>query len=344
MTALQRNPHFKPRPRRDYSLDEYVAGIRAGDRVILSRAITRVESNNPAHQDLAQEIVKACLPYSGASLRVGITGVPGVGKSTFIEASGRYLIEEQGYRLAVLAIDPSSSKQGGSILGDKTRMQTLSVHERAFIRPSPSAGSLGGVARKTRESILLCEAAGYNLIFVETVGVGQSETAVYDMVDCFLLLMLSGAGDQLQGIKRGIMEMADLIAITKADGSNQLKARAAAREYAAAVHLMPQAEHGQVTSVLTCSALDGEGIDRVWQAVINFCARNKTSGFLAANRRRQARNWMHQSIQEQLLGSFYQNSDLAALVQEYETRVVNAELNPFEAARELLNRFAASRS
>ncbi|MDP4290279.1 MAG: methylmalonyl Co-A mutase-associated GTPase MeaB, partial [Bacteroidota bacterium] len=260
---------FKAKRKKQLSVDEYVDGILKGNRIILSQAITLVESSLHAHKILAQQIIERCLPYSGNSFRIGITGVPGVGKSTFIEAFGTYLTS-MGHKLAVLAIDPSSSRSRGSILGDKTRMEDLSIDPNAFIRPSPSAGSLGGVARKTRESIILCEAAGFDIIFIETVGVGQSETAVHSMVDFFLLLMLAGAGDELQGIKRGIMEMADAIVINKADGDNLLKAQTAKVEYQNALHLFPTAESGWNPEVETMSARKKEGMDRVWDIIQRY--------------------------------------------------------------------------
>src|SRR4030043_589923 len=243
---------------RKYTVDEYVSGILSGNRTILSRAITLTESLLPKHYETIQAIIEKCLPFSGRSVRIGITGIPGAGKSTFIESFGLYLAD-QGRKIAVLAIDPSSKKTKGSILGDKTRREKLSVHPDAFIRPSPSAGTLGGVARKTRETIILCEAAGFDTILVETVGVGQSETSVHSMVDFFLLLMLAGAGDELQGIKRGIFEMADLVAITKADGTNIKKAERAKSEYSNALHLFPPSESGWIPRVITCSSKTGSG-------------------------------------------------------------------------------------
>src|SRR5512133_2403238 len=251
------------RRKKKYSADEFVSGILSGDRTILSQAITLVESSLPQHYETAQVIIEKCLPFSSKSIRIGITGVPGAGKSTFIESFGLHITRE-GRKLAVLTIDPSSEQTKGSILGDKTRMEQLSVHPHAFIRPSPSSGSLGGVARKTRETIILCEAAGYDTILVETVGVGQSETEVHSMVDFFLLLMLAGAGDEIQGIKRGIMEMADMIAITKADGQNALNAEAARVLYQNAIHLFPPAPSGWKPRVVTCSARNQTGISVLW--------------------------------------------------------------------------------
>ncbi len=258
--------HFQKVKQELLSADEYIKGILAGNRTLLSKAITLVESSLPKHQEIAQQIIEQCIQYAGKSIRLGITGVPGVGKSTFIESLGIYLTG-QGHQLAVLAIDPSSEKTKGSILGDKTRMEKLSVDKNAFIRPSPSAGSLGGVARKTKEIIILCEAAGFDTIIVETVGVGQSETAVHSMVDFFLLLMLAGAGDELQGIKRGIMEMADALVINKADGDNVKKAKLAQLEYKNALHLFPPSESGWIPTVNTCSSLNNKGIEEVWKVI-----------------------------------------------------------------------------
>ena len=251
-----------------FPLDEYVQGIVSGDRVMLSRSITLAESSLPSDQELARQVIDQILPYTGNSVRVGITGAPGVGKSTFIETFGTMVIDTHGRKLAVLAVDPTSQRSGGSILGDKTRMESLSLHPQAYIRPSPAGKSLGGVTRSTREAILLCEAAGFNLIFVETVGVGQSETAVHTMVDFFLLLLLAGAGDELQGIKRGIMEMADAIAITKADGDNRNRAKLAQAEYRAALHLFPPSSSGWRPAVQICSALEKTGIKELWEGML----------------------------------------------------------------------------
>ena len=264
------NPYLKNRPRRkkrELSVSDYVEGIVKGDVTVLSQAVTLVESVKPEHQAVAQEVIEKCLPYSGNSVRVGISGVPGAGKSTSIDVFGLHVLEEHGGKLAVLAIDPSSERSKGSILGDKTRMEKLSVHPKSFIRPSPSAGSLGGVARKTRETIVLCEAAGFDKIFVETVGVGQSETAVHSMVDFFLLIQLAGTGDELQGIKRGIMEMADGIVINKADGDNLERARLAATQFRNALHLFPAPESGWTPQVLTYSGFYNLGVKEVWDMV-----------------------------------------------------------------------------
>jgi LAO/AO transport system kinase len=321
--------------RKSLSVQDYVEGIKQGDRTILSRAITLVESSKHEHQQRAQEILNACLPDSGNSVRIGITGVPGVGKSTFIEAMGNYILE-QDRSLAVLAIDPSSSRSKGSILGDKTRMGTLANHERAFIRPSPTAGSLGGVARKTRETILLCEAAGYDTIFIETVGVGQSETAVHSMVDFFLLLMLAGAGDELQGIKRGIMEMADVLAINKADSGNERAAQRARVEYQNALHLFPAPKSGWTPQVTTCSALEEKGIDKIWTLVEEYLDLTKENGYFQQRRRDQARHWMHETIEQKLKDDFYHNKNVKAELGELEDRVQKGDISSFAAAEQLL--------
>ena len=265
------NPYFTRRKKPKLSTDQYVEGILAGNITTLSQAITLIESNNPAHYAQAQEIIERCLPHAGKSVRIGITGVPGAGKSTFIEAVGN-MVTSLRHKLAVLAIDPSSERSGGSILGDKTRMESISGNPDVFIRPSPSAGSLGGVARKTRETIVLCEAAGFDVIFIETVGVGQSETAVHSMVDMFMLLQISGAGDELQGIKRGIMEMADIMVITKADGENIHKAELAKTQFQGALRLFPVPESGWRPKVYTCSAVAGTGLEEVWNGVEEFLA------------------------------------------------------------------------
>lgn len=320
------------------TVSDYVEGILAGNITILSQAITLIESSLIEHHELAQQVIEQCLPYSGNSVRIGITGVPGVGKSTFIEALG-VQITSHGKKLAVLAIDPSSERSKGSILGDKTRMEILSVDPNAYIRPSPSAGSLGGVARKTRESIVLCEAAGFDVIFIETVGVGQSETAVHSMVDCFLLLMLAGAGDELQGIKRGIMEMADLLAITKADGPNLHKAQIAKAEYTSALHLFPPAESGWDPQVLTCSSREKSGIEDVWNAILNYIGTTQQNGFFRQKRLRQAKYWMFETINESLRESFYGSESIQNLLATLENDVLSNKITSFEAARLLLERY-----
>ncbi|MBR4088011.1 MAG: methylmalonyl Co-A mutase-associated GTPase MeaB, partial [Bacteroidales bacterium] len=306
------------------------------------QAITLVESNLPAHREVAQKIIAACQEHavkSGIkSMRIGITGVPGAGKSTFIEAFGSF-ITSKGHKLAVLAIDPSSEKSKGSILGDKTRMETLCNDPNAFIRPSPSAGSLGGVARKTRETVILCEAAGYDVIFIETVGVGQSEIAVHSMSDFFLLLMLSGAGDDLQGIKRGIMEMSDLIAITKADGNNVEKASMARALYANALHLFPPTESTWVPTALTSSSVTKEGLPEILAKIEEYFDLVKGNGYYEHKRRQQARFWMYESINESLKNSFYENPVIEKLMVDYEDAVLEGKMESFIAAGELLEKY-----
>lgn len=320
----------------------YVEGILKGDRTILSMAITLIESNLLDHRLLAQEIIEKCLPYSGNSIRIGITGVPGVGKSTFIEAFGTLITKQQNRKLAVLAIDPSSQRTKGSILGDKTRMEKLTNDELAFIRPSPSAGSLGGVAQKTRESIILCEAAGYEVILVETVGVGQSETAVHGMVDFFLLLMLAGAGDELQGIKRGIMEMADAIFINKADGDNKKKAELARREYANALHLFPPTESGWIPQTETCSAYTGDGIDKVWKTIKEYLESMKANGYFHKKRNEQKLFILQDSIEQRLQQNFKQNPQIQNLLYQIENRILNDEISSYKGAEKLLETYFKS--
>ncbi len=330
------NPYFKRKKRRALSTDEYVEGILAGNITILSQAITLIESNKPDHYAQAQEIIERCLPHAGKSVRIGITGVPGAGKSTFIEAIGG-MVASLRHRLAVLAIDPSSERSGGSILGDKTRMESISSNPDIFIRPSPSAGSLGGVARKTRETIVLCEAAGYDVIFIETVGVGQSETAVHSMVDMFMMLQISGAGDELQGIKRGIMEMADMMVITKADGENIHKAELAKVQYQGALHLFPMPESGWRPKVYTCSSVAQTGLEEVWKGVEEYLDHIQANGYYEAHRNQQNKYWMYESINEVLKSSFYQNPAIAERIEEVEQRVLDAKLSSFIAAKELLD-------
>ncbi|MEG0788927.1 MAG: methylmalonyl Co-A mutase-associated GTPase MeaB [Alistipes sp.] len=330
------NPYFTRKSKRVLSTDAYVEGILESNITILSQAITLVESSNPEHYLQAQEIIEKCLPHAGNSLRIGITGVPGAGKSTFIEAIGNQ-VATLNHKLAVLAIDPSSERSGGSILGDKTRMESISVNPNVFIRPSPSAGSLGGVARKTRETIVLCEAAGFDVIFIETVGVGQSETAVHSMVDLFMLLQISGAGDELQGIKRGIMEMADLMVITKADGENITKAELAKTQFQGALRLFPLPDSEWRPKVYTCSAYTKMGLDEVWQGVEEFLAHTQKNGYFTRNRHRQNKYWMYESINEVLRSSFYHNEAIEASIKGYEQRVLDAKISSFIAAKELLD-------
>jgi len=315
-----------------------VDGILKGNRVILSQAVTLIESARPDHQELAQSIIEKCLPYAGHSIRVGITGVPGSGKSTSIEAFGMYLTA-QGKKLAVLAIDPSSERSKGSILGDKTRMEKLAVQENAFIRPSPSAGSLGGVARKTRETIILCEAAGFDTIFVETVGVGKSETADNSMVDFFILIQITGGGDELQGIKRGIMELADAIIINKADGDNIQKAKVAQAQFKSALKLFPPSESGWKPPVLLYSALKNTGICEIMDMIYHYVDFTKQSGYFDHKRATQAKYWMYETINDQLKNRFYQNKDIQKLLVLKEQQVIRQEVTPFAAAQSLLDAY-----
>ncbi len=324
--------------KKQLTVEDYVTGVLDGNVTILSRAVTMVESSRPEHQQVAQQIIEKCLPYSGKSIRLGITGVPGAGKSTFIESMGMHIIRNGG-KLAVLAIDPSSERTKGSILGDKTRMEKLSGEQNAYIRPSPSAGSLGGVARKTRETIILCEAAGFDTIFIETVGVGQSETAVHSMVDFFLLLMLAGAGDELQGIKRGIMEMADAITINKADGENVNRAKLAQAEYSSALHLFPPTKSGWTPKVKTCSSLYHQDVDKIWDMVLEYVKLTKENSFFDKNRSSQAKYWMYESINEQLRNNFYQHPLIKEAVKENENMVLNDEKSSFMAAKDLLDNY-----
>lgn len=325
------------RKRRQKKLDpsELVDQIKSGNATALSEAITLIESTHQSHQEVAQKIIAGCIQKAGDSTRLGITGVPGVGKSTFIESFGLHLIE-QGHRVAVLAIDPTSQRSKGSILGDKTRMYGLTQNKNAFVRPSPAADALGGVARKTRESIVLCEAAGYDTIIIETVGVGQSETVVHSMVDFFLLLMLAGAGDELQGIKRGIMEMADAIAINKADGENVKAAQKARREYKNAVHLFPPTPSGWEPRVLTCSALNKEGLPEIVETIEKYTHEMKSQGLFLKKRQAQDINWMHETIISELRRSFYGNPDSKSKMLEMEDKVKSGEITPFMAAKEVL--------
>jgi LAO/AO transport system kinase len=321
-----------------YSADEFVSGILSGNRTILSQAITLVESSLPEHYNTAQAIIEKCLPYTGKSVRIGITGVPGAGKSTFIETFGLH-ITEVGRKLAVLTIDPSSSQTKGSILGDKTRMEQLSVHPQAYIRPSPATGALGGVARKTRETIILCEAAGFDTIVVETVGVGQSETEVHSMVDFFLLLMLAGSGDELQGIKRGIMEMADMIAITKADGANKLIAENARVSFENALHFFPKKPSGWTPQVHTCSALTNTGIKELWEIILEYTAFTRNSGYFESFRKEQGVIRMHNTILEYLNNSFYNCKDVSSFVPEMEHQLYEGTITSYKAAVKLLDKY-----
>lgn len=323
--------------RRTYTAAEYTEAILKGDITLLSQAVTLIESNKYEHQVLAQEVIEKCLPYSGRSVRIGITGVPGAGKSTSIDVFGLHVLKNEHAKLAVLAIDPSSERSKGSILGDKTRMEKLAIQKNVFIRPSPSAGSLGGVARKTRETIVLCEAAGFNTVFVETVGVGQSETAVHSMVDFFLLIQLAGTGDELQGIKRGIMEMADGIVINKADGNNIEKAKLAQAQFRNALHLFPPTESGWTPQVLTYSGYYELGIEEVWRMIDEYVAFTKQNGYFDQKRNEQSKYWMYESINEQLKDHFYRNPEIEAMLRMKENRVLHAEQTSFMAAKEVLD-------
>ena len=317
------------------SVDEFVSHILNNNISYLSRAITLVESNNSTHQEKATQILEKCLPYANKSIRVGITGVPGVGKSTFIESFGKYLTSI-GKKVAVLAIDPSSSLQKGSILGDKTRMNDLALDDNAFIRPSPSGDSLGGVARKTREAITLCEAAGFDIIIIETVGVGQSEVTVHSMVDFFLLLKLANAGDELQGIKRGIIEMADAIAINKADGEAEKNAKVAKNEFSRALHLYPTKKSDWIPKVITCSALNNIGIDTIYKLIEEYIALTKKNGYFQKNRNKQNKDWLYETINNELKNQFYKDEKVQNLLKLQLKKIENQEINPFQAAKEIL--------
>ena len=315
-----------------------IDGILKYDKIALSRAITLIESTNNEHLQKANEVISACLPFVNKSIRIGVTGVPGVGKSTFIEAFGKYLTG-LGKKVAVLAVDPSSTISHGSILGDKTRMEELVKDENAFIRPSASGETLGGVARKTRETIILCEAAGFDTIIIETVGVGQSETAVHSMVDFFLLLKISGAGDELQGIKRGIMEMADAIVINKADGNNITKANLAKTEFNRALHLFPVKKSGWNPTTSTCSAITHEGIPEVWKTISDFENLTKSNNYFFEKRKDQNQFWMMETINEQLQSNFYNDLEIEKLLEENKKAVANDEISPFAAAQLLLKKY-----
>ena len=317
------------------NLQSHIDGVLSGDRRVLARTITLIESSHPDHRRLSAGIMEGLLPYTGKAVRLGITGVPGVGKSTFIETFGMYLTG-LGHRLAVLAVDPSSTRSRGSIMADKTRMERLCVEPMAFIRPSPSGGSLGGVARKTRETMLLCEAAGFDIIIVETVGVGQSETAVASMVDFFLVLMLAGAGDELQGIKKGVLEIADALAVNKADGDNIVKANQAKKAYETALHLLSPASPSWAPPVLTCSAMENRGIAEIWQTVLAHKKAFKASGEFTAKRQTQALDWMWSLIEEGLKDRFYKNPEVIKALPDLKRAVVDGTLAPVAAADKLL--------
>ena len=319
-------------------MDDLARDVRAGDRRALARAITLIESTRDDHRADAERLLEILLPDTGNSIRIGVSGVPGVGKSTFIETFGQHVIA-QGHKVAVLAVDPSSRRTGGSILGDKTRMEDLSRHPDAFIRPSPTAGTLGGVARRTREVLLACEAAGFDVVLVETVGVGQSETAVADLVDLFLLLLLPGGGDELQGIKKGIMELADMVVVNKADGDLADAAGRSASEYANALRLLHPTTADWVPPVLTCSSLKGTGIAEIWDKIAEYREIVADSGAFEARRADQARRWMWGEVDENLLSSFRRHPDVRARLEELEARVSEGGLTPSAAAQELLEAF-----
>ncbi len=330
---------YKPKNR--LTAQAYIDGVLSGSRVILSRAITIIESNLESDKLLAKDIIQNILPASGNSIRIGITGVPGVGKSTFIEAFGKYLIN-QGHKVAILSIDPSSQRSKGSILGDKTRMEELSNLENAYIRPSASGDTLGGVANKTAESMLLCEAAGYDVILIETVGVGQSETAVHGMTDFFLLLMLAGAGDELQGIKKGIMEMADMVVINKADGDNIQKSEMARLQYQNALHIFPQSDSGWSPVVTKASSTKNTGIDVVWNNIIKYKQLVTDNGYFNNNRDQQKIRWMYDNINDELKQLFYGSKDIASQLDVLKKDIISSKISPVKAAQKIIEEFKES--
>jgi LAO/AO transport system kinase len=326
------------RTRKILTIDEYVNGVLQKDKVILARTITLIESNSKQHIELAQKVLKQLLPKTGSSLRIGITGVPGAGKSTFIEALGMHLIAS-GHKLAVLAVDPSSSITKGSVLGDKTRMEFLSRSEHCFIRPSPSGGTLGGVTRKTRETVLACEAAGYDVIFIETVGVGQNEITVRSMVDFFLLIQIAGAGDELQGIKKGVIELADAILINKADGDNITRANVAKEDFSRALHYLKSPTDGWTPQVLTCSAIENLGIIKVWELILQFRETTIGNKTFAERRKNQMNEWFHALIKERLEYLFYHNETIQKMLPELKREVLSGNIPPTEAAQKVLSLF-----
>lgn len=330
------------KPNNNLSTDSYVKGILNADISVLSKSITLVESKLRSDIEFAQEIIEKCLPYSGNSIRIAVSGIPGAGKSSFIDVFGSLLTKQFGKKVAVLTVDPSSQISKGSILGDKVRMDKLSIDENAYIRPSPSSGSLGGVTRNTRESIILCEAAGFNVIIIETVGVGQSEITVRSMVDFFLLLHLSGTGDELQGIKRGIIEIADAIAVNKCDGDNIQKAQLAKKEIENAVHLFHQSESGWPTNVMTCSAINNTGIEEIWTIIEEYMGYVKGNGFFESNRNQQSRSWLYETIKKMLEESFYSLEVINNEIKVLEKEVTDGKINTFHAATKLLKLYKSS--
>jgi len=323
-------------PKKRLSLDQYLNGIKNGDKIILSQAITLAESALASDRKMADELIVHLLSRTSNSIRIGITGIPGVGKSTFIETLGKHITSE-GFKLAVLAVDPTSTKTKGSILGDKTRMESLANNPDAFIRPSPTKESLGGVSINTRETVLLCEAAGYNVIFIETVGVGQSEVMVKEMVDFFLLLMLAGAGDELQGIKKGIMEMADAVLITKADGDNIKRTQQAQSQFQSALHLFAPSSAGWIPKVLTCSSLNDEGLTEIWELIGEFQQTMKKTGYFEENRKLQKVNWLHHEIKSRLESNFYNHPLTSKNLAAIEKKVISGEISANQAAQKLLS-------
>ncbi|KGM46203.1 methylmalonyl Co-A mutase-associated GTPase MeaB [Neobacillus niacini] len=340
--TIEKNTVFQKRKSMEPTIEELVHGVLTGNRGQLARAITLVESNAEQHFHKAQELLQKLLAHSGKAIRIGITGVPGAGKSTFIEAFGTYLCD-LGLRVAVLAIDPSSSLSGGSILGDKTRMEQLSRNPRAFIRPSPTAGKLGGVHRKTRESMLICEAAGFDVILIETVGVGQSEVIIRDMVDFFMLLVLTGAGDELQGMKKGIMELADTVLVHKADGANKEKAEQTRKEYSRILHFLQPATKGWASKAYTCSSLTGEGIKEVWDVIKDFELKGKSSGVFAERRKGQQRDWIYSLITDQLHYSFFHHPEVKLKLPQLENEVMAGEKTAATAVDILFHTFLSGK-
>lgn len=341
--AIEKNTIFQKRKSLEPTIKELVDGVLSGNRGQLARAITLVESNAEQHFHKAQELLQKLLAHSGKAIRIGITGVPGAGKSTFIEAFGTYLCD-LGLRVAVLAIDPSSSLSGGSILGDKTRMEQLSRNPRAFIRPSPTAGKLGGVHRKTREAMLICEAAGFDVILIETVGVGQSEVIIRDMVDFFMLLVLTGAGDELQGMKKGIMELADAVLVHKADGANKVKAEQTRKEYGRILHFLQPATKGWSSKAYTCSSLTGEGIKEIWEVIRDFEAKGKSSGVFSERRKGQQRDWIYSLITDQLHYSFFHHPEVKIKLPQLENEVMAGEKTAASAVEILFHTFFSDRN